>query len=117
MMTGEKLAWYTLASHLHMSKQRCQFETSSSEFVDWMVYLEQDVNAFHREDYYWAQIALEIRKVFAWGKSKRHWQIKDLLILFKENAPEVREDRVKRTSSVKSYFFNLLGMRGQKKKG
>ena len=51
-----------------MSKQRCQQETSSTEFLDWMVYLEEDVNAFHREDYFLASIAREIcqvREMFA----------------------------------------------------
>ncbi len=43
-----------------MSKQRVQQETTSTEFLDWVVYLEQDVNAFHREDSFLANIAREI---------------------------------------------------------
>jgi len=51
-----------------MSIQRCQEEHSSTQFLDWMEYLEQDVNAFHREDYFLASIAREIcqvREMFA----------------------------------------------------
>jgi len=51
-----------------MSVQRCQQETTSTEFLDWMEYLEQDVNGFHREDYFLANIAKEIcqvREMFA----------------------------------------------------
>ena len=42
--------------------QRCKAETTSSEFVVWMEYLKQDINAFHREDYFWANIARLIRE-------------------------------------------------------
>ncbi len=48
-----------------MSIQRCQEETTSTQFVDWIAYLDWDVNAFHREDSFLAQIAQEIRRTIS----------------------------------------------------
>ena len=39
-----------------------QQTTTSSEFVEWCHFLAMDVNEFHRNDYYMAQIAAEIRR-------------------------------------------------------
>ena len=77
-MKGERLQWFELASHLCMSLQRCMMETTSSEFVDWKYYLERDVNAFHREDYYLARISMQIADMF----SKSPQKLKDFLIKF-----------------------------------
>lgn len=67
-----------LAVKLGQPLQRVQRETSSTEFVDWKVFLEMEVNNFHREDYYLAQIA----RVVAEGFSKKRRTIKEFLLKF-----------------------------------
>ena len=64
-----------------MSLQRCMQETSSTDFIQWMSYLEKDTNAFHREDYYLAQIALEVRRSYV--KSPAKVKMKDMILEFK----------------------------------
>lgn len=61
-MTGERLVWFKLASHLGMSLQRCMAETTSTEFSDWQTYFQEDLNYPAKGDYYLAQIAAEIRR-------------------------------------------------------
>jgi len=53
-----------------MSVQRCQQETTSTGFLDMIEYLKLDVNAFHREDYFLANIARHIRMAFAKDPAK-----------------------------------------------
>ena len=45
--------------------QRCQRETSSTEFADWQRFFEQDLTFPRREEYYLAQIAAEVRRTIA----------------------------------------------------
>jgi len=89
-----------------MSKQRCQDETTSTEFLDWMQYLDDDINAFHREDYFLAQIA----KVFVQANVKNPKNIKldDYLVKFKKPAPVSRQ---KKLQSMKSSIASWLGIK------
>ena len=81
-----------------MSVQRCQQETTSTQFLDWIEYLEQDVNAFHREDYFLASIAREIcqvREMFS--KKPKHIKLEWFLQKFtlkkvKDEKPITREE-------------------------
>ena len=45
-----------------MSPQRCMQEHSSTDFVRSIKFMEDETNAFHREDYYLAAIAAEIKR-------------------------------------------------------
>lgn len=63
-----------------MSVQRCQEETTSTEFLDWLEYLDWDVNAFHREDWFLAQIAQEIRRTIS--KDPEKVEVDDFLRKF-----------------------------------
>lgn len=44
-----------------MSTQRAQSEITSSEFMDWIAFLDEDINTVKVEHHYLAQIAAEIR--------------------------------------------------------
>ena len=76
--------WFELASHLNMPLQLCQQQTSSIEFRDWMYYLRYDINGFHREDFYFAQISSQIANIFAKNPEKR---LEKLDKLTKNEAP------------------------------
>jgi hypothetical protein len=64
-----------------MTIQRCQSEITSSEFMDWIAYLDNDVNVFHREDYYFAELIAEVRR--SWVEDKKSVKLKDFLLKFK----------------------------------
>lgn len=69
-----------LASHLGMSLQRCKRETSSLEFVTWLVWLEeQELTQFSKPDHYLAQIAMEVRRTI---NPKKALSLKNFLIRF-----------------------------------
>jgi hypothetical protein len=107
-----------LADRLGKTKQEVQRGMTSSEFILWKVYLEEEVNYFHREDYFWAQIALEIRRVLA--KNPNKYQMKDFLVKFKSSKPEVKkplteEEKKQRTWKSMAYWLGLVGGGGKKK--
>lgn len=63
-----------------MSLQRCQEETTSTQFLDWLEYLKQSVNIRRREDYYLANIATEVRRTIA--KNPQNVKIDSFLLEF-----------------------------------
>lgn len=99
--------WLKLASHLHMSLERCQEETSSSDFVLWKAYFEQDVNEFHREDYYFAQIAQEVSRVLA--KKPKQIKLKHFLLKFGKEEDKPQLSREERIRASKSFWFAMTG--------
>lgn len=84
-----------------MSKQRCQQETTSTQFLDWLAYLEWDVNSFHREDWFLAQIAKEIRRTIAKEPDKEiKWN--QFLIKFTHEKKKLKKvDRMKAAMAMK----------------
>ncbi len=92
-----------------MSLQRCQEETSSSDFVLWKVYLEEELNGFHREDYYLAQIAQEIRMVLA--KKPSQIKLKSFLLKFVREQEQRQLSREEYTKRSKSFWFSMTGFK------
>jgi len=80
-------------------------ETSASDFLLWAAYLEHDVNAFHREDYYAAQITAAIRSLFG-GSAK----IEDNLIKFVQKAKKELDSETKAAMSL-SFWKALTGVK------
>lgn len=81
--------------------------TTATEFVEWIAYLDMDVNAFHREDYYLAQIAAEVRR----GRVKDPSRVRteDLLIKFKFRSGWATPANNLETS--KSFWLGSLGVK------
>lgn len=87
-----------------MSKQRCQAETSSSEFLDWMQYLNLQINAFHREDYFLANIAKLI--VQSNSKNPENVKLDPFLLKFENKKPqEVKLDEKSRLERIKQSWL------------
>lgn len=115
-MKGEELGWLRLASHLGMSLDRVKMETSVSQFVLWMQYLDWEINAFDKTCYYLAQIAAEVRRPnMPKGKTIK---LEDFIIKFsgKKSAEKPLEDEQTRVNKVKQFFFGLTGLTRKKKK-
>jgi len=73
-------------------------------------YLDREVTGFHREDYYLAQIAAEIRR---W-KTKEKVKLGDFILDFHtdEKAPKKPQDCLNRS---KSYWLGITGVTGSKR--
>ena len=87
-----------------MSLQQCMFEVSSSEFVAWIGYLDTEVNRFHRQDYFLATIAAEIRRSYV--KKPRDVKIGDFLLEF-ETSDVVQKHSAQES---KNFWFSALGI-------
>lgn len=108
-MTGERLGWFRLASHLHMSLQQCQNETTSSEFTEWMEYFDQDVNAFHREDYLLANVIAHLYILLT--TTKKRIKLEDYLLKFKTKEPEKQIDKKEAADSFRKRMLVWAGIK------
>ena len=115
-MTGERLAWYKLASHLHTPLQEVKRKTSSREFIEWLYFLgdekDQEMNAISKQEFYLASIAAEMRR--SWVKNKHSVCLKDFLLDFKLKA-SVPDTMVKAAKRAKQFFFGLAGISDKEK--
>lgn len=96
--------WFRIASHLGMTVWQCQTSMSSAEFVEWVVYLEQEPNMFHREDYYWARMIQLLQAQLV--RNPNRIKFEDCLMKFE---PATKTGKSK-AASAKSFFSKLLGM-------
>jgi hypothetical protein len=80
-----------------MTLQEVQEGTTSSEFLEWQVFLEKEMNEHRREDYYLAAIAAEVRRTIS--KSPRGVRVEDHLLRFRpagsarKKGPSVEESK------------------------
>lgn len=88
------MAWHKLADRLHMSLQRCKAETTSREFVRWLVYLDEATNHFKPEHYYWAQIAREVALVLATKDERAKISLEQFILKFTANQDADGESEV-----------------------
>ncbi len=112
-MKGEKLAWYRLASHLKMTVNRLQQEMTSTEFVEWQIRLCDEVNEFHREDYYWANIAY----IVAQSNSSKDVKFDPFILKFKTDSSEsTKTDSDVKLQNSKNFWFGITSGIPQKGK-
>lgn len=96
-----------LASHLHIPVGELQQRVTSSEFVEWMEYLEQEVHDFHREDFYLAQIAMEVRRASL--TSGAVVRLSDFLLTFKSRSAMTDDPKLREQTS-EAFWFGLVGV-------
>jgi hypothetical protein len=92
-----------------MTVQRCQQETTSCEFAEWKVYLEQDMARAKPEHYYLAQVAAEVRR----GVAKRPRDVKLDHFMLKFGAPKPRPPQTPeaRLAASKSMWMAAVGLK------
>ncbi len=88
-MTGEKLGWFRVASHLHAPVSWLAERMTHSEFLDWLIFLQWKEEQDEKTDYYLAQIAAEVRR--GQVKSPRLVKVKDFLLQMKTKAETTSE--------------------------
>lgn len=78
-----------------MTVRECKHRISSMEFIQWIEYLEQDMNGFHREDYFLAQIAY--MQAIANAKNPKSVKFDSFLMKFdrKKSQSQVSEEQVR----------------------
>lgn len=101
-----------------MSLDRVKMETSVSQLVTWMEYLDWEINAFDKTVWYLAQIAAEVRRPYMpKGKTLK---VEDFIHKFvnkEETTPEAKYVQY-RANRMKQFIFGLVGLSGvSKKKG
>ena len=99
-----------------MSLDRIKMETSASQFILWMEYLDWEINAFDKTCYYLAQIAAEIRRPNV--KKGVIVKVQDFIIKFTHKSPveSTPMDAQTRANRAKQFFFGLTGLTGKQKK-
>lgn len=101
-----------------MSVQRCQQETTSTEFVKWQWFLTTDMNLRTKQDYYLAQIAAEVRKTVV--KKPQDVSIDDFLLEFREkeqeDKPPTEEELQERIQKSKAAWLGISGLAALKRK-
>lgn len=91
--------------------QEVQEGTTSSEFVEWVRFMELDWTETKKEDYYRAQIAAEVARSHA--KNPRNVKVTDFLIRFRGHWDRPRGPTSKSTAErSKKFWFSALGMKG-----
>jgi len=91
-----------------MTLQEAQEKMSSSEFTLWKLYLMEEPSRFHRDDYNFAMIAMEVRRVLA----KKPNRVKIEHFLPKYETPRQVKKREKQEVSVqmeKSMWAAMIG--------
>lgn len=92
---------------------RCKLETTPTQFVMWRVYLdEEEINGFHREDYYLAQICQLIVAVNS--KNPKGIKLKDFLLKFAKEKQKsgltTKQELRKKMLYSRAAWAGLLGI-------
>jgi len=101
-----------------MSVQRAKFEVTSTEFVGWVAYLDNEemVNV-SKEDYYLANIAAEMRRSYV--KHPERVKIESFLMKFKNvgqvSKPKTKKSKKERTKKAKAFWCGFLGIKNKEK--
>lgn len=90
-MTGERLAWYRVASHLHSSVADLRSRITYSEFLDWLQYLNWEEQRRGKLDFYLAQIAAEVRRSYV--KHPKTVKLKDFFLTYFEQNGRMQKSK------------------------
>lgn len=100
-----------------MPLQRCQAETTSTEFLEWQQYARQEFEEPTREELYLAQIAAEMRRFVAKTPRSVHLGqfILPLASAVKKRSKKITDDEaVVRMANSKQYWLTLAHSKDRK---
>jgi hypothetical protein len=92
-----------------MSVAQCQRETSSYDFLAWMEYLQEQDERRKKEEYYLAQIAVEIRRTRA--KNPKSIKLEHGLLQFKSAKKSKQMTVEERTRISKTAWCGIVGLK------
>jgi len=99
-MTGERLAWFRVASHLGIPVEELAERITHREFLNWLEFLDWDYDRSSKQDYYLAQIAAEVRRSYV--KHANKVKTKDFLLQIEKKKPAATDSK-----SAWLGFFNI----------
>jgi len=99
-LTGERLIWYRVASHLHLPVDELKERITYTEFLEWIEYLGWDERRQTKLDFYLAQIATEVRRSLV--KHPNSVKVKDFLLGQKES-----QDRTEKSKRAWTKALNV----------
>jgi len=73
-----------------------------------MAFLDADENGFHRENYYMAQIAAEIRRTHLKSADAKRVKTKDFILQFTKAK---KQPAVPRMASSKAFWLAIVGIK------
>ena len=78
----------------------------------WLEYLDAEVNGFHREDYYMAQIAAEVRRGHV--KNPKKVKVEDMVLKFTTNE-KCKQKKQKKSNILasKNFWLTSLGLENE----
>jgi len=106
-MTGERLSWFRLASHLHLPIQHVKQTTSSLDFTNWIVYLNEEPNRFNALYNYFAQLTAEIRRSWITSAAAKSIKTSDFIIEFVDKKEIVKQ----KMQTSKRAWLKCLGIK------
>lgn len=103
-----------------MSKQKCQDETTSTEYLDWQAHLDWLETQVTKDQHYFAQICTEIRRTIA--KNPADPEIYDFILKFvrEKKLEEMTEEEVEEAKKAsaeqsKAAWMAAVGFGGKTK--
>lgn len=75
------------------------------EFIQWIHYLDEDINRFHRQDFFLASIAAEIRR----SNAKHPEKVKNDSFLIEFSKKKIKPDTNNKLETSKSFWAAHLG--------
>jgi len=113
-MTGERLGWFQVASHLSIPVTELRQRISFREFVDWITFLRREEERETKQDIYLAQIACEVRRGYV--AEPRTVKLKDLMLTSSTEEPAKEEaPRAKSKSRSKAAWTKALGVKSEER--
>jgi hypothetical protein len=112
------MGWFQLASHLHLPVQFVQKYTTSTEFIMWMSFLEEEMGRKekwkYKQECYLARLIAETRR--SWVSEPKQVKEEDCFVKFREQEDEIKQVDVKsKTEKSKRFWLcHLFGI-GKKK--
>jgi len=103
-MTGERLAWFRVASHLHLPVSELAERITHSEFLEWLSFLVWENEQHGKSDYYLAQIAAEVVRTRV--KDPRTVKTKDFLLQSKKS-----QEPAAKAASSKAIWMEALDLK------
>ena len=108
--------WRKLASHLHLSVQTCQRETTFFELLEWIEFFgqekEEEYNTVEKMDYYLAQIASVVVAVNT--KDPKKVKTSDFFIkVEKKEKGKKKLTKEERTEIAKAFWMRIPSRKGK----
>lgn len=116
-MNGERRGWYALASHLGLTIQEVQQKTTSSEFIEWQIVLEEEINDTDILYNYLARLTYEVARSNPNIKKQSLQRLKPEHFKIKIGRPTPKKQKIKsKTQDSKAIWLSAFGIKNPDKK-